>query len=132
MSSKVITATNIPAVGSGSPPGALVVSQVKTKDNVPTSITIDNTNGSGAHQFVLYDSFTPDMSNSLPTPQFTSVPRFTMDISAGDVETWDEDDLKGVKCIGAMSLFGTDANEPDTGCIITVAYETDRHERRNG
>jgi hypothetical protein len=121
MPSEVVTATNTPAVGSGSPPGALVAAQITVKNHELKSIIIDNKQGASDHQVIIYDSFTPSITNGVASPVFTTEERFVMDVIMGDVESFNEEDLRGIRCIGALSVL---ADSVDTKCVITVGYES--------
>lgn len=120
MPSKVVTATNVATPNT--PPGALVAAQITVKDHIPKSIVIDNKQGASDHQIIIVDSFLPSVTTGNLAPTFTTINRFIMDVIAGDVQSFDEDDLKGVKCLGALSIL---ADSVDANCFITVGFESE-------
>lgn len=84
------------------------------------SITIDNLNGAGDRVIQIQDVFTPSVTNGVSGPTEKEVDRFKYTALAGDQITLGEDELKGVKCLGAMKVYSDVA---DASCFITVGYE---------
>lgn len=88
----------------------------------PTSAVVDNDAGAGDRVIRIQDVFTPAVTNGTASPSETTVDRFRQTVLQGDVLNLNEEDLKGVKCLGALKVISdvTDAN-----CHITVGYETE-------
>ena len=84
------------------------------------SLTIDNQAGGGDRAITIQDSFTPSAYVGVPAPGAEVIDRFRALVQAGDMVTWGEEDLKGVKCLGALLV---DADVIDAACFITVGYE---------
>ena len=85
------------------------------------SLTIDNQVGAGDCEITIQDSFTPSNYYGAPTPIPGQTPaRFRAVVVAGDIITWGEEDLKGVKCLGAMGVI---SDVIKATCDITVGYE---------
>ena len=83
------------------------------------SITIDNDGGAGDRAISVVDSFTPNDSNGA-TGTARTITRFRATILQGDVVTFNEQDLKGVRCLGALTIS---SDVIDANCHITVGYE---------
>jgi len=84
------------------------------------SLTIDNQRGVTDNEIVIQDSFTPSAYYGVATPGAEIIERFKVQAVMGDVITLNEQDLKGVKCLGAMLV---DSDNIDGLCDITVGYE---------
>ena len=84
------------------------------------SLTIDNQRGNTDNEIVIQDSFTPSAYYGVPAPGPQIIERFKVQAVMGDVITLNEQDLKGVKCLGAMLV---DSDNIDALCDITVGYE---------
>ncbi|MBA7694880.1 hypothetical protein ES703_103495 [subsurface metagenome] len=84
------------------------------------SLTIDNQRGNTDNEIVIQDSFTPSAYYGTETPGAQIIERFKVQAVVGDMITLNENDLKGVKCLGAMLL---DSDNIDADCDITVGYE---------
>jgi len=84
------------------------------------SHTIDNQVGAGDCLITIQDSFIPSAYYGVAAPGAELEPRFQVTVQAGDIITWGEEDLKGVKCLGAMLV---DSNVDKPACLITVGYE---------
>lgn len=119
MPSRVVTATNVAPVGV--PPGALVSAAVRNAKHKVTSLAIDNTVGIANHLIQVVDSFTPDASNLVAVPVFTTVVRYQRNVLMGDALVLEEEDLKGVECLGNLSIL---AEAVDGACSITVGWDS--------
>jgi len=64
--------------------------------------------------------FTPAVTDGVAGPIETTVSRFKYTALAGDQITLGEDEIKGVKCLGAMKVI---SDVIDADCFITVGYE---------
>jgi len=84
------------------------------------SITIDNLGGGGDRVIQIQDIFTPAVTDGVAGPIETTVSRFKYTALAGDQITLGEDEIKGVKCLGAMKVI---SDVIDADCFITVGYE---------
>jgi len=84
------------------------------------SLTIDNQVGAGDCAITIQDSFTPAPYIGVPAPGAELIERFRALVQAGDMITWGEEDLKGVRCLGAMLV---DSDVIKATCYITVGYE---------
>jgi len=87
---------------------------------IPTSMTIDNEGGAADRVIRIQDIFTPSVTNGVAGPVETTVDRFRITAIVGDIITLSEEDLKGVKCLGALVVIG-DAIDAD--CHISVGYK---------
>lgn len=85
-----------------------------------TSLTIDNQRGNTDNEIVIQDSFNESAYYGDETLTARVVERFKVQAVMGDVLTFNESDLKGVKCLGAMLV---DSDNIDADCDITVGYE---------
>ena len=85
----------------------------------PTSLLVDNQGGTQDVSLIIRDDFTSDVATG-QTAETKTITRWKSKIAQGDLITWHEDDLKGVKCLGALKVI-SDVDE--TGCEITVGYE---------
>lgn len=99
-----------------------VAAAVRNGVHIPTSMTIDNDNGGADRTIRIQDVFTPDVTNGEPSPVETTVDRHRIDVLLGDVVTLSEEDMKGVKCLGALKVIG---DAIDASCYITVGYKTE-------
>jgi len=88
----------------------------------PTSLVMDNDAGAGDRVIRIQDIFTPAVSNGVPVPVLTTVDRFRQTVPIGDMINLDEDDLKGIKCLGSLNVI---SDVIDADCHITVGYETE-------
>ena len=84
------------------------------------SLTIDNQRGAGDREITIQDSFTPSAYYGEESPSAELIERFKVLAVQGDMITLNEQDLKGVKCLGAMLV---DSDVTDADCDITVGYE---------
>ncbi len=84
------------------------------------SITIDNKGGGGDRVIQIQDIFTPAVTNGEASPTEQTVGRFKYTATQGDQITLGEDEIKGVKCLGAMKVI---SDVVDASCFITVGYE---------
>lgn len=99
-----------------------VAADVRNGVHVPTSVAIDNDGGSAARTIRVQDVFTPDVTNGTASPVETTVDRGRWDVPQGDSLVLSEQDLKGIKCLGALKVIG---DAVDTGCYISVGYKTE-------
>lgn len=88
----------------------------------PTSITVDNSVGSGDRTIKVQDIFTPAATNGDDSPTEQTIDRWQGTVLQGDVTTFDERDLDGVKCLGELGII---ADAIDASCSITVGYKTE-------
>lgn len=84
------------------------------------SITIDNKAGSGDRQIIVQDGFTPDISANVSSPTAKTISRWQATVLQGSVDTFNDLDLKGVRCIGSLGVI---ADAIDASCAVTVGYE---------
>ncbi|KKN00589.1 hypothetical protein LCGC14_1136300 [marine sediment metagenome] len=87
---------------------------------IPTSMTIDNDGGSADRTIRIQDVFTPAATDGTGSPSETTVDRFRITAPVGDIITLSEEDLKGVKCLGALMVIG---DAVDAACFISVGYK---------
>ncbi|GAH73813.1 unnamed protein product [marine sediment metagenome] len=90
------------------------------------SLTIDNQGGITDRVITLQDVFTPSAYYGVATPGDEDIERFRALVAAGDIITWGEEDLKEVKCLGAMKVLSNVADEVggvDDHCYVTVGYK---------
>ncbi|GAH31262.1 unnamed protein product [marine sediment metagenome] len=116
MPSEVIIATNAAVEVAAERENAVVLAK---------SLTIDNQDGITDRVITLQDVFAPSNYYGAPTPiPGQDIQRFRALVVAGDIITWGEEDLKGVKCLGAMKVGPTviDGGVGDR-CHVTVGYE---------
>lgn len=88
---------------------------------VKTLVT-DNSGGGAARTIRIQDIFTPAATNGVDTPTETTVDRWRGATILAGVDSYGEEDLKGVKVLGALKVI---ADAIDAGCYITVGYETE-------
>ncbi len=100
----------------------VVAAEVRNGVHVPTSITIENAAGGAARTIRVRDSFTPDVTNGVSAPVATTVDRLRIAVLLGDNVTLSEEDLKGIKCLGSLSII---ADAIDADCHISVGYKTE-------
>lgn len=86
------------------------------------SMTIDNDGGAADQEIQVVDSFTPAATNGDSSPSAQTITRWRTTVPAGFTETYNKDDLKGVRCLGALTILG---DSIDANCHITVGYEPD-------
>lgn len=86
------------------------------------SVTLDNKAGSGNRVIQIQDILTPAVTagESSPTPD-TAVSRWKVTVPQGFIDTYNEEDLKGVRALGAMKVI---SDVTDASLFITVGYET--------
>jgi len=87
---------------------------------VAKSMTIDNEGGGADHIIVIQDVFTPSAYYGTEAPAEEEIDRHKITAIQGDIITLGEEDLKGVKCLGAMRVYSDGA---DADCFITVGYD---------
>ena len=88
---------------------------------IPTSMLIDNLGGLADRTIWIQDVFTPSAyyGNEDPDP-VDPINRYRIAVIQGDIVSLSEEDLKGVKCLGALYI-DADADDPD--CHVTVGYK---------
>ena len=101
-------------------PTTLSVSQRENAAKLVKSLTIDNLLGGGNRVIEIDDVFTPAVTNGVAVPVLTTVERFKYTALQGDQITLGEEELKGVRCLGAMKVV---SDVTDTSCTISVGYE---------
>jgi hypothetical protein len=99
-----------------------VAAAVRNGVHIPTSMTIDNDGGSGDRQITIQDGFTPSETYGDSSPSAKTVNRHTLTVLQGDVVTLNEEDLKGVKCLGSLGII---ADVTDAACYVSVGYKTE-------
>ncbi|MBA7708598.1 hypothetical protein ES703_117500 [subsurface metagenome] len=88
------------------------------------SMTIDNQGGTSNRIISIQDVFSPSNYYGAPTPiPAEDIERFKTTVLAGDIITLDEEDLKEVKCLGAMYVLSDVADAALDRCYVTVGYE---------
>ena len=113
MPSRVVTALITNVVIAAERENAIVLAK---------SMTIDNQGGTSNRIISIQDVFTPSTSyGGTVTPQ--DIERFKTTVLAGDIITLNEEDLKGVKCLGAMYVLSDVADAGADRCYVTVGYE---------
>ena len=85
-----------------------------------TSLVLDNDAGAADRTIRIQDVFTPAVTNGVSSPTETTVDRLRLDVLLGDVLSMNEDDLKGIECLGALKVIG---DAIDASCHITVGYK---------
>lgn len=104
------------------PDEAIVAAERENAVHYPKSVTVDNSHAGSVDQaIIIRDDFSTDQSSELAADP-KEIPRWRATILAGDVVTFNEQDLKGVKCLGALKVM---AGAVDESCHITVGYETE-------
>jgi len=111
MPSKVVTANTTAQTIAAERENAAVLAK---------SITIDNLNGAGDRVITIQDIFTPAVTDGVAGPVLTTVSRLTYTALQGDQITLGEDEIKEVKCLGAMAVI---SDVIDASCIISVGYQ---------
>lgn len=86
----------------------------------PKSMTVDNDGGSADRVIRIQDVFTTSLTDGAAAAS-KEIDRFRATVPVGFVETFSEQDLKGIKCLGALKII---ADAVDAGCYITVGYHT--------
>jgi hypothetical protein len=99
-----------------------VAAAVRNGVHKPTSLTIDNISGGGDRVITLQDVFTPSETNGDSSPTEQTVNRHKVTALQGDIMTLGEQDLAGVKCLGALEVV---SDVTDASCNITVGYKTE-------
>ncbi len=87
---------------------------------IPTSMLIDNDGGGADRVIRIQDVFTPSVSENVSAPTEKEIDRFRITVVQGDIISLSEEDLKGVKCLGALKVIG---DAIDAACYITVGYK---------
>jgi hypothetical protein len=117
MPSKQVTANTTAQV--------VLAAEIKNSRYKVTSLTIDNSGGAADHDITIQDVFTPDITNGVSSPTAKAVSRLTIPVIKGDSVTLGEQDLKGVRCAGALGVIAEPSTGTDPGCLISVGYEID-------
>lgn len=113
MPSRVVTATTTAAEIAAERENAVVLAK---------SMTIDNQDGVTDRFITIQDVFTTDTATGAAAgPQ--DIERFKAKVIAGDVIALSEEDLKGVKCLGAMKILSDVIDAVGDHCYVTVGYE---------
>ncbi|KKN35594.1 hypothetical protein LCGC14_0782040 [marine sediment metagenome] len=99
-----------------------VAARRKNARHIITSLTINNHGGSADRTIRIQDIFTPDASNGVASPSEQTVDRLRVNIAMGDMITWNEGDLKGIECLGAVKVIG---DAIDASCYVTVGYRAE-------
>lgn len=99
---------------------AVIAAERENAVALAKSMTIDNKAGGGDRVICIQDVFTPAVTDGEDSPTEQEVDRHKITAIQGDIITLGEQDLKGVKCLGAMKVYSDVA---DASCYITVGYE---------
>lgn len=86
----------------------------------PTSVSIDADGASQDTTIKIVDAFTPSTTNGDSSPSAQTVTRWQTTVLQGDCVSFNEEDLKGVVCLGALTILGSAI---DASCLISVGYE---------
>lgn len=100
-------------------PDGLSITERRNAKVRPTSLTVDNQGGAQDVTISIRDDFTTSKSNGAAAAAKT-ITRWKSEVAQGDLITWNEEDLKGVKCLGALKVI-SDVDE--TGCFVSLGYE---------
>jgi len=93
---------------------------------IPTSMLIDNKDGGDDRTIWIQDRFTPAAYYGNEDPDEVGddpdspLNRYRISVIQGDIVSLNEEDLKGVKCLGSLYI---DASAIDGDCHITVGYK---------
>ncbi len=98
-----------------------IAAERKNAAHYPKSLTVDNDGGGADRTIRIQDVFTPSVSNGVSSPSEQTIERLRVDVLQGDMVTLGEQDLKGIKCLGALKVIG---DAVDASCYITVGYHT--------
>ncbi|KKL12966.1 hypothetical protein LCGC14_2530490 [marine sediment metagenome] len=99
---------------------AVIAAERENSAVLAKSMTIDNKAGGGDRVIQIQDVFTAAVTDGNDSPTEQEVDRYKITAIQGDIITLNEQDLKGVKCLGAMKVYSDVA---DASCYITVGYE---------
>ena len=98
-----------------------VAAERKDAVHRPVSMILD-AEGAGADRTIrLQDVFTPSETVGQESPSETTVDRLRYTVKQGSVDVFNKEDLKGVKCLGALKAI---SDVTDAALYITVGYET--------
>ena len=86
------------------------------------SMTIDNQGGTTDRIIRIRDVFTTAAATGAVAAA-QDEERYLATVIAGDIITLGEEDLKGVKCLGAMNVICDVADAGADRCYVTVGYE---------
>lgn len=93
---------------------------------IPTQIIVDNFNGAAERVITIQDAFTPAVSNGVPGPVATVVPRLIITVDHGGWATIAAEALKELKILGQLQvisqLIPLGANVPDANTIVTISW----------
>jgi hypothetical protein len=85
----------------------------------PSTIFIDNSGCVDDAQLTFNDIFTPDITNGVPLPVLTTIPRLNVTIPAGVCQSL-EDSLKDMEFLGTVSVTRGALN---AACLLTFMYD---------
>lgn len=97
-----------------------IAAEQKNASVVPVNMTIDNSGGAAQRTIRIQDVFTRSEYYGVETTGSVTVERWRGTVGMGLVDTLSEEDLKGIKCLGALKII---ADAIDAGCYITVGYK---------
>lgn len=87
----------------------------------PSLLVIDNVNGAADAVITMNDVFTPSITNGVPIPVLTTVPRLHMTVAAGEcVSIGAERELRDVEFLGLVQIV---RGALDAGSFATLAYD---------
>lgn len=97
----------------------LSIAERKNAKVRPTSLLVDNQGGGQDVTLTIRDDFTSHVATG-QVAEVKTITRWKSKITQGDLITWNEEDLKGIKCLGALKVI-SNVDEPD--CEISLGYE---------
>ena len=86
---------------------------------IPTQIIVDNELGGAQRRITIQDVFTPAVSNGVPVPVLTVVPRLIITVDNGGWATIAAEALKELKILGQLRA---DIDVADVGTIVTISW----------
>lgn len=86
---------------------------------IPTQIIVDNEVGGAQRVITIQDVFFPAISNGVPIPALTTVPRLIITVDNGGWETIAAEALKKLEILGQLRA---DIDVADVGTIVTISW----------
>jgi len=86
---------------------------------VPTQIIVDNEAGGAQRVITIQDVFTPAISNGVPIPVPTTVPRLIITVDNGGRATIAAEELKELEILGQLRA---DIDVADPGTFVTISW----------
>lgn len=100
----------------------VIAAEVRNGRHFPKSMYIDNVDGATTNKIIIQDRFIPSITNGVISPSEQTVARYQVQVANGQSLTVSEEQLAGVKCLGALEII---SNNIDANCFVSVGYETD-------